>query len=63
MKLAVRVLAFCVVIAGFAAASMSSATPKHIIHQAANGIAPFPRCFPNCGTKPSGGVSQTPLTK
>ena len=48
MKLAVRVLAFCVVIAGFAAASMSSATPKHISHQAANGLMPASRCYPIC---------------
>ncbi|WP_420238590.1 hypothetical protein ACOBR2_03000 [Telmatobacter bradus] len=48
MKLTVRIFAFCIVIVGFAAASMSSATPKHISHQIANGAIPIARCVPTC---------------
>ncbi|MDR3792132.1 MAG: hypothetical protein P4L03_02010 [Terracidiphilus sp.] len=54
MKLIVRVLAVLVVIAGFAAASMSSASAKSVVsHQTATAHMPLPGCgpyVPTCGT-------------
>ncbi len=50
MKLAFRVLILSVVVAGAAAASVSS-TPKHAFasHQAANAGLPVPTCGPGMG--------------
>jgi hypothetical protein len=53
MKLIVRVVAVMVVIAGFAAASMSSASTKNVVsHQTATAHMPLPGCgpyVPTCG--------------
>lgn len=52
MKLIVRVFALAVVVAGFAAASQSKATPKMISHQAAS-ARPMCSCVPyNCPPNP-----------
>jgi hypothetical protein len=50
MKLAFRVLALSVVVAGAAAASVSS-SPKHMIssHQSATAGLPVPGCGPGMG--------------
>lgn len=50
MKLIVRVLALSVVVAGAAAASVSS-SPKHTFasHQSATGGLPVPVCGPGMG--------------
>jgi len=60
MKLAIRVLALSVVVAGFAAASLSSASTKTIVsHQAATASFPIPGCVPGLPTCPqptTGGV-------
>ena len=55
MKLALRIFAFAIVVAGAAAASVSS--PSHMIasHQSATGSAlPIPGCGPGMGCMPSG---------
>jgi hypothetical protein len=55
MKLALRIFAFAIVVAGAAAASVSS--PSHTIasHQSATGSAlPIPGCGPGMGCMPSG---------
>jgi hypothetical protein len=55
MKLAVRVLALMVVVAGFAAASLSSASTKTVVsHQSATASFPAPGCVPGFPTCISG---------
>jgi hypothetical protein len=52
MKLAIRILGLCIVLAGFAAASFSSATTRLVpSHQAAVAAMPVPFCGPGipCG--------------
>lgn len=58
MKLAIRAFAVAVVIAGAAAASVSS-TPSHsrnqvTSHQAANATLPIPTCGPGMGCSANG---------
>jgi hypothetical protein len=57
MKLAVRAFAVLVVVAGFAAASMSSASAKNVVsQQSATAHMPVPVCapgLPTCGNIPS----------
>jgi len=57
MKLALRIFAFAVVVAGAAAASFSSA-PSHsnpiVSHQSATASLPSPGCGPGMGCSPSG---------
>jgi hypothetical protein len=50
MKLAVRILVFCVVVAGAAAASVTS-TPTHTVasHLSATSGLPTPGCGPGMG--------------
>ncbi|HWE87116.1 MAG TPA: hypothetical protein VG267_19375 [Terracidiphilus sp.] len=54
MKLALRVFAFAVVVAGAAAASLSSSAPRAIAsHQSATAALPVPGCgpkMPTCAT-------------
>ena len=58
MKLAVRIFALCVVIAGAAAASVTSSNTKVVrSHQAATETLPVPACgpyVPTCPSQPSG---------
>ncbi|MDR3752117.1 MAG: hypothetical protein P4K94_11600 [Terracidiphilus sp.] len=54
MKLAIRISAFCIVLAGAAAVSFSSATSHPIVsHQSATASMPIPLCGPgiSCGPK------------
>jgi hypothetical protein len=60
MKLAVRIFALSVVIAGAAAASLSSSTTHVRSHQSATETLPIPACgphVPTCPTQPGGGGS------
>ena len=51
MKLVVRIFALSLVIAGAAAASVSTASAKSVpSHQAANGAMPVPACVPGLPT-------------
>lgn len=57
MKLAIRILAFSVVVAGAAAASLSSSTPQALSSQSATAHMPGPGCgphVPTCPQKPNG---------
>ncbi len=57
MKLAIRIFALSVVVAGAAAASMSSSTPKAISSQSATAHMPTPGCgphVPTCPPQPNG---------
>lgn len=54
MKLAVRIFALSVVIAGAAAASFSSSTIHARSHQSATDTLPVPTCGPNIPTCPNG---------
>jgi hypothetical protein len=60
MKLAVRILALSVVVAGAAAASISpSASHAFVSHQAATAGLPVPACgpgVPHCPTQPNPNV-------
>jgi hypothetical protein len=60
MKIAVRVLALCVVLAGAAAASFSSSTTHAMASsQAVSARLPIPACgpgVPNCPTQPNPNV-------
>jgi len=47
MKLAIRVFAFAVIVAGAAAASVSSSNHGFISHQSATAGLPSPGCGPN----------------
>ena len=52
MKLAVRIFALSVVVAGAAAASFSSASTKVLpSHQSATAANPVPTCGPYCGSR------------
>ena len=56
MKLAIRIFALSVVVAGVAAASMSSSTTSHTVanHLSATSSLPVPSCGPGmCGTSTS----------
>jgi hypothetical protein len=54
MKLVVRILGLSVVLAGAAAASLSSSTPKVLAsHQSATAGLPIPVCGPNIPTCPN----------
>jgi len=55
MKLAVRIFAFAVVIAGAAAASFSSSTHTLISHQSATAALPAPACGPGMTCSLNGG--------
>ena len=56
MKLMVRIFAFAVVIAGAAAASVSSTTPKTFAsHQSASASMPIPLCGPGICPPETGG--------
>jgi len=50
MKLALRVFAFGLVLAGAAAASLSSQNHAFISHQSATSALPVPGCGPNVPT-------------
>ena len=53
MKLAIRIFALSVVVAGAAAASISSSTPQRISsHQSATAHMPGPGCGPHVPTCP-----------
>ena len=53
MKLAIRIFALSVVVAGAAAASVSSSTPRTIpSHQSATASNPIPQCVPGFPTCP-----------
>lgn len=55
MKLALRIFAFAVVVAGAAAASFSSSTTHAFTsHQAVSGAIPVPGCGPTMGCTPGG---------
>jgi len=56
MKLAIRIFAFAVVMAGAAAASFSSSTTRGFVsHQAASASIPVPGCGPGmCPQNPGG---------
>ena len=58
MKLAIRIFALSVVVAGAAAASVSSASMKAFpSHQSATASMPNPYCGPHmCPTQPTGNV-------
>jgi hypothetical protein len=59
MKLAVRIFALSVVIAGAAAASLSSSATHAIAnHQSATETLPMPTCGPHMPGCPSGGNGQ-----
>ncbi len=59
MKLAIRVFAFCVVVAGVAAAATSPKTaPFMPSHQSATATFPIPQCGPN--TPPGSGCVASP---
>jgi hypothetical protein len=58
MKLAVRIFALSIVIAGAAAASLSSTTIHVRSHQSATETLPIPACgpgIPGCPASPNGG--------
>jgi hypothetical protein len=56
MKLAIRIFAFTVVIAGAAAASVSSSTTHAVAsHQSATSALPVPQCGPHVPTCPPDG--------
>ena len=52
MKLAIRILALSVVVAGLAAASVSSSTPRAVSSQSATAHMPGPGCGPHVPTCP-----------
>lgn len=52
MKLAIRIFALSVVVAGAAAASISSSTPRSISSQSATAHMPGPVCAPHVPTCP-----------
>ncbi len=53
MKLAIRIFALSVVVAGAAAASVSSSAPRTIpSHQSATASNPIPQCVPGLPTCP-----------
>ena len=57
MKLAIRILALSVVVAGAAAASVSSSTPRAVSGQSATAHMPGPVCnhtIPTCPKPPNG---------
>ena len=55
MKLAIRIFAFAVVVAGAAAASQpSSRSHAFVSHQAAPAAIPIPGCGPGMGCVPDG---------
>ncbi|MGP8250766.1 MAG: hypothetical protein ACLQHF_01960 [Terracidiphilus sp.] len=53
MKLAVRILALAVVVAGGAAAAVTPKTPAIKSHQAATATLPVPGCVPGLPTCPA----------
>lgn len=61
MKLAVRIFALAVVVAGAAAATVSSSTSKTMVRgQAVSASLPIPQCgpnMPNCPQQPGPGGS------
>jgi hypothetical protein len=52
MKLAIRAFAFALIVAGAAAASVSSSNHGFITHQSATAGLPIPLCGPNMPTCP-----------
>ena len=57
MKLALRIFAFAVVVAGAAAASFSSSPSRNtaiVSHQSATTSLPVPGCGPGMGCEPDG---------
>ena len=59
MKIAIRIFALSVVVAGAAAASVSSSTTRIFpSHQAATAEMPYPQCGPGMPCPPPGGYKR-----